>query len=205
MPKKVLVLAAVVLAAVIALSVYIELRVDPFMLEFTAVRGRQLLSTLFSEAVSEELTELGLTYEELIVTSTSDSGAVQSLSTNVAEINKLKSGVTFALNEQLEDYFEFEVEIPIGSMTGSELLSGAGPALTFNSIVTGSVTADFRSEFESGGLNQTVHRLYIDISGDLIVIVGGDQEPLELTESVLVGETVIVGDVPSLYTGALTY
>lgn len=197
-------LAAILLVVCFCgLFLYFELKVDPFMREFTTARCRQLMTDAFDQAVSDKMAELNLTYEDLVCTSYSQSGVIQSVNTNVVTVNNLKSAVTDDISQKLEDYYEFAIDFPLGSATGSEFLSGEGPEITFNSIVTGSVASDFRSEFESGGVNQTIHRLYIDLKGQLIVVVGGEQEPMELETSVLVGETVIVGDVPDLYTGAL--
>lgn len=192
-------------ATVLALLVfsYIELKVDPFMLDFTVLKGKTMMSDLFSQTVNIKLEEMQLTYEDLITTKYAEDGAIQSVNTDVVNVNKLKNAITSDLSKQLDEYYEYKVDFPVGNATGSELLSGLGPSIEFNSIVTGSVVSEFRSEFESGGMNQTVHRLYIDITGDLIVIVGGEQEPLRLTTSVLIGETVIVGGVPTLLTGAL--
>lgn len=173
------------------------------MLEFTALKGKQMMSDFFSQTVNQKMEELNLSYNTLVDIQSSNTGEVQSINTDVVTVNRLKNEVTTELVAALEEYYEYEVDIPWGNVTGSEFLSGLGPTLELNSLVTGSVNTEFRSEFESGGLNQTVHRLYIDITGDLIVIVGGEQEPIELTTSVLVGETVIVGNVPSLYTGDL--
>ena len=180
---------------------YIEFKVDPFMLDFTVLKGRSMMSEFFSTAVNEKLEEMQLSYDDLITTNCSQSGEIQSVNTDVVTVNKLKSAITSELTRQLDEYYEYEVDFPLGNTTGSEFLSGVGPIIKFNSNVTGSVTSDFRSEFETGGVNQTVHRLYIDITGDLIVIVGGEQEPLQLTTSVLIGETVIVGEVPAITRG----
>ena len=117
--------------------------------------------------------------------------------TDVVAVNKLKNEVTQELSEKLNNEYDYEVEIPLGSITDSEFLSGTGIKLKFNNTLTGRVYCEYRTEFESGGINQTLHRLYIDITGDLIVIAGGEQEPLQYTCSVLLGETVIVGHVPN--------
>lgn len=186
-----------------ALFAYMEYKVDPFMLEFSVLKGRGMMSEMFNDTVNKKLEETGFTYEDLVSASYSQDGSVQAINTNVIHANKLKSEITTELTKKLDEYYEYEIDFPIGNATGSEFLSGVGPAITFNTNVTGNVTTDFRSEFESGGVNQTIHRIYIDIKGELLVIVGGEQEPMELTTSVLIGETVIVGDVPSLYTGNL--
>ncbi len=181
-----------------AVFVYFEMKVSPFMSDFTIMKGRQTMTELFSETVNEKMTEMNLSYDKLMNITYSQNGEVQSLNTDVVTINELKNEVTEDLSEKLSGEFEYVVELPIGSIINTEFLSGSGKAIEFNNIVTGDVSSEFRSEFETGGVNQTIHRLYIDITGDLLIIGGGEQEPIEMTTSVLVGETVLVGNVPAI-------
>lgn len=173
------------------------------MIDFTVVKGEQLMGDFFSQSVTDKLAEMNLSYDSLVETKYSDTGEIQSVNTNVINVNMLKNAVALDISNQLSEYYEFSVDFPLSNALGSEFFSGMGPTFNFNSYVTGNVKTDFRSEFESGGINQTIHRLYIDITGDLIVLAGGEQEPIQLTTSVLVGETIIVADVPGLYTGNL--
>lgn len=63
--------------------------------------------------------------------------------------------------------------------------------------MTGSVESDFKSSFESGGINQTVHTLYVTVRADVSVIMPFGSFPETVETSVLAGETVIVGAAPS--------
>ena len=182
----------------IAVFVYFEIKVSPFMSDYTIMKGKQTMTELFSETVNEKMKEMNLSYDKLMNITYSQNGEVQSLNTDVITVNKLKNEVTAELSEKLSGEFEYVVELPIGSIINTEFLSGSGKTIEFNNTVTGDVKSEFRSEFETGGVNQTIHRLYIDITGDLLIIGGGEQEPIELTTSVLVGETVLVGNVPTI-------
>ncbi len=168
------------------------------MRDYTIMKGQQTITELFSEIVNEKMSELNLSYDKLMNITYSNNGEVQSLNTDVVTVNRLKNEVTTELSGLLSNKFEYVVEIPVGSIINTEFLSGSGKSIEFNNIVTGDVKSDFRSEFESAGVNQTIHRLYIDITGDLLIIGGGEQEPIELKTSVLLGETVLVGNVPTI-------
>ena len=182
---------------VIICALYIEKRVSPFMKQYTQLKAEQMMSELFCDTVENKMKELGITYEELTDSAFSNQGEIQTFNTDVVSVNRLKNEVTEELSEKLDNEYEYEVEMPIGSVIESEFLSGSGIKLKFNNTLTGRVYCEYRTEFETGGINQTVHRLYIDITGDLLVIAGGEQEPLNYTCSVLLGETVIVGHVPN--------
>lgn len=191
------IIAAVIVLSAAVLVVYFEHSATPFMEEYTVLKAKQMMSELFGRTVSEKTEEMGLSYDMLTEISYSGSGEVQAVNTNVTSINKLKDAVTVELDDILGNEYDYVVDIPVGSLFNSEFLSGTGWRLEFNNTVTGAVHSEFRSEFESGGYNQTVHRLYIDITGELLVLAGGKQEPMCFTDSVLVGETVLVGSVPN--------
>ena len=165
---------------------------------FQLRRGQRRKHSAERVSVNEKMKEMNLSYDKLMNITYSQNGEVQSLNTDVITVNKLKNEVTAELSEKLSGEFEYVVELPIGSIINTEFLSGSGKTIEFNNTVTGDVKSEFRSEFETGGVNQTIHRLYIDITGDLLIIGGGEQEPIELTTSVLVGETVLVGNVPTI-------
>lgn len=187
-----------IVSVLLAVCIYCESVVAPFMSQYTVMKGQQTMTELFNRTVSIKMNELNLSYDKLMNITYSGSGEIQSLNTNVVAVNILKSEVTDTLSMLLSEEYEYDVDIPLGSLFKSEFLSGSGKCLRFNNVVTGDVKSDFRSEFETGGINQTIHRLYIDLTGDLLIIGGGEQVPIELTSSVLVGETVLVGSVPTI-------
>ena len=119
--------------------VYFEVKVSPFMSDYTVLKGQQTMTELFSETVDRKMTEMNLSYDDLMNITYSQNGEVQSLNTNVVTVNKLKNEVTAELSEILSGEFEYIVEIPIGSIINTEFLSGSGMSIEFNNIVTGDV------------------------------------------------------------------
>ena len=190
-------LAAVLSMSAAVFGIHCEREAHEFMEIYSKVKAKQMMSELFGEIVAKKCEELDLNYENLTGISYSDEGVIQAVNTDIVSVNKLKNAVATEIAEVLDNEYEYIVEIPIGSMFDSEFLSGSGVKLAFNNTVTGDVRSDFRSEFDSSGINQTIHKLYIDISGELIVITGGSTEPITYSDSILLGETVIVGTVPN--------
>ena len=190
-------LAAVLSVSAAVFGIHCEREAHEFMEIYSKVKAKQMMSELFGEIVAKKCEELDLNYENLTGISYSDEGVIQAVNTDIVSVNKLKNAVATEIAEVLDNEYEYIVEIPIGSMFDSEFLSGSGVKLAFNNTVTGDVRSDFRSEFDSSGINQTIHKLYIDISGELIVITGGSTEPITYSDSILLGETVIVGTVPN--------
>ena len=87
----------------------------------------------------------------------------------------------------------------MGSITGSHILEGAGPNINVKTIPVGSVTAEFTSEFESAGINQTRHKIYLKVRAEISIVVPSQAKSVEVIVPVLVSENIIVGQVPEYY------
>lgn len=86
-----------------------------------------------------------------------------------------------------------------GSFTGFKLLSGRGPGVKIRISSIGNVETDLRSEFISQGINQTLHRVYLQVKCELSILTPFDDISEEITNQVLLAESVIVGNIPDTY------
>ncbi|MBR2477020.1 MAG: sporulation protein YunB [Clostridia bacterium] len=137
-------------------------------------------------------------YNDLVNITYDESGNITSLTTNSTEINKLKSTVALDILNGIEQFGIDGFAVPLGNLTDLVLLSGVGPRIPFRVIPYGSVKVDFRSEFTDAGINQTLHRIYIDVNMNLHAVSVVSQIKTNVSTSILAAETVIVGDVPQV-------
>ena len=124
-------------------------------------------------------------------------GGVRTLRIDAAAANRLKSEAVLAVAGTFGGSSGLQTGIPLGSLTGIQLLSGTGPEIPVRFRAAGAASCDFRSEFHSGGLNQTVHRLLLEFRVDLAVLLPLHVSELTCVTDYLISETVIVGEVPS--------
>ena len=80
-----------------------------------------------------------------------------------------------------------------------EILSGRGPAIPVRILSIRNSDATFVSHFSQAGINQTLHRMNMEVSIDIAVLVLGETNGFTMTSEVVVAETVIVGDVPQTF------
>ena len=73
-----------------------------------------------------------------------------------------------------------------------------GPSLNLRVTLAGNVKADFKSTFESAGVNQTRHRIYLDVGTSVYSFLPGINSTTDVNTDELVAETVIVGEVPQM-------
>lgn len=86
-----------------------------------------------------------------------------------------------------------------GSFTGFKLLAGRGPDVKIKISTIGEVETDLRSEFTSQGINQTLHRVYLQVKCNVNILTPFENISREITNQVLLMENVIVGNIPNTY------
>ena len=99
----------------------------------------------------------------------------------------------------LEGVDASEIRIPLGSLVDSELVWARGPELRVRALRVGTVSAEFRSDFSQAGVNQTLHRIELEVAVPVTLILPGGQTELTIETGLRVAETVIVGAVPDTY------
>jgi hypothetical protein len=78
-------------------------------------------------------------------------------------------------------------------------LTGFGPDIEVNFRLTGSVNCEIKSEFESSGINQTVHRIYLIVDAEMVTISPGKSNTIKFSTNYEIAQSVIVGGTPSFY------
>lgn len=84
-------------------------------------------------------------------------------------------------------------------LLGTKILSGRGPDVPIKMSTVGNVETDLSSEFSQAGINQTLHRIYLNVSCNVTILTPFDTIEQNINNQVLIAESVIVGDVPSTY------
>lgn len=79
------------------------------------------------------------------------------------------------------------------------MLAGRGPGIKIRISSIGDVETDLRSEFTAQGINQTLHRVYLQVKCNVNILTPFDNIAHEITNQVLLIENVIVGNIPNTY------
>lgn len=152
--------------------------------------------TIINGAVLDELDKNGVTYQSLVSVDRGEDGSVLSITTNTVEMNRLKSKIISAVQDCMNKTREETEGIPLGTLMGSHLFHGRGPKIYLRLTLAGNVTADFRSVFDSAGINQTRHQIFLDIHTGVYSFLPGFYASTDVDTNMVVAETVIVGAVP---------
>lgn len=63
----------------------------------------------------------------------------------------------------------------------------------------GNVETDLKSEFSAQGINQTLHRVYLQVICEVSILTPYSNITEKITNQVLIAENVIVGKIPNTY------
>lgn len=84
-------------------------------------------------------------------------------------------------------------------LLGTKILSGRGPDIPIKMSTVGNVETDLVSQFSEAGINQTLHRIYLNVNCKVTILTPFDSIEETITNQVLLAEAVIMGEVPSTY------
>ena len=192
---------ALFLALLCLLVFLFEKQVSENKPEFVRNHAKIISTKAICGAVNEFLEENNYTYGQLARVSCADGGKVSAIETNSMLINEIKARVTLSAQEELEKLRECEVKIPLGAFTSFTLLSNAGPEISVNFCITGSLNCEIVSTFESAGINQTVHHIRLIVSADIITTSMDYNGAVDFETDFELAQSVIVGEAPPTYGG----
>ncbi len=138
-------------------------------------------------------------YGDFVTIQRDASGAITAMTTDMAALNQLRAQLVAQILSALEGVDASEIRIPLGSLVDSELVWARGPELRVRALRVGTVSAEFRSDFSQAGVNQTLHRIELEVAVPVTLIRPGGQTELTIETGLRVAETVIVGAVPDTY------
>lgn len=160
-------------------------------------RAKSIATIISNEEATNVMREHS--YDELFSIEKDANGNVSMVKANVVPINEIISDVANKIQESINKRGREDIEIALGSFTGFKLMAGRGPSVKIVISSIGNVETDLRSEFTSQGINQTLHRVYLQVTCSVAILTPFDNIEREISNQVLLAENVIVGTIPNTY------
>lgn len=186
--------------ALLAATVSLLWHLKPVMTSMATARVSNLVNRIVSAAVNEAVENGDIDYQNFVIFEKDETGHITALRSNVAEANRMQGQITDEILHRLSEVATSELEIPLGTLTGSALLAGRGPSLFVRMQAVGSASAAFRNQFTAAGINQTRHQIFLDVDVYMSILLPGMKTSTRVSNEIAVAETVIVGGVPDTYT-----
>ena len=157
--------------------------------------------SIATKVTNEETTKImnQYNYDTFFTVEKDENGNVQMITANVLKVNQITSDIALNIQKALEDSEKNKIYISLGAITGIRILSGVGPKIEIKIASAGNVETDLRSEFVAQGVNQTIHRVYLDIKTNVKILTSFSTIQSSIENQVLIAENVILGEIPSTY------
>ena len=177
----------------------LDLRVRPYIQSISSYQAQIYGTRVINDAIYEELAKDNVRYDNLVTLTQNAQGEITSLQTDMVALGRLRSRVTDAVLQEIDEMGKQDIYLSMGTLSGVQLLSGRGPDLNLKVVPSGYMTSEIENRFDSAGINQTRHQILLDVSVAVDILLPGDTLRTEVTAQVPVAETVIVGAVPDTY------
>lgn len=187
-------------AFIFSFFMYYKKFVHPIIFNYTKAKINALTEQAVNMAVSNVINQ-SLNYDSIIDLSYTSSGDIAFVHANQYVINSITREVVKNAQQNMATLGEDGVSVPIGSFTGISIFNGRGVPVKLQMVPVGIVSSNFESKFYSVGINNTLHRLYLDITAKVEIILPLNNTTITTKQSVLLCEGVIIGKVPEVYLG----
>ncbi len=178
----------------------IDLKADPIILDMAEDKAKNVAMQAINDSVTAAMASWDEnSYKKMVVYRFDEDGNIISATTNVNETNTLEGNVLDGVAKRIDNASRCPIYIPIGTLLGSDLLTGRGPSLVFYISLSGSARSGIENLFESTGINQTRHQIQIKVEADISIVMANRRASTSVENSVVIGETIIVGKIPEKY------
>lgn len=189
---------ALVLCGTVLLLLAAQAFLRRMLNEYPMSNGCELLLNTMNTAMQGVLAEQPMSVDKVDY---APNGTVRAIQCNAAAVNNVKVQFLNRLQSEIAKKGQnLSVSVPLGTLLGSEYTLGLGPKLHFKVQFSTTFHAALKSEFLNAGVNNTLHRISMTVSGEIYILIPWSRCEKTVTTDYLLSETVIAGTVPEAYT-----
>lgn len=178
---------------------FVELKSSSVIYAMAEDKAKSVAIQAINNSVSDVIDGKDEIYKELVDYRYDDEGNIISVNTNINLTNAVEGAILDGVAKRIDAASRYPIEIPAGTLTGSDLLTGRGPKITFYINLSGNARSSIENLFESTGINQTRHQIQIRFEVDVSIVMSGKHFGATVENTVVIGETIIVGKIPESY------
>lgn len=177
---------------------YVDKIIKPNVASIAEVKVKSVISQIVNEAIKESFIK-ELEFSNLVNVSKDNDGNISFVETNAVYMNQISSSLAIVAQEKFKHMEPIEVNVPVGTIMGNQILSQIGPSVTLKVLPIGMAKMSFKTEFESCGINQTKYKVFLDFESQAKVLVPFAINNINVSNTILMAEAIIVGEVPQSY------
>lgn len=195
---KIVVFFLVVFVVFALFLIYMQFLATPLIVDTSKSQIKVYATKSMNYAVTEAMNQ-NISYDDLVDILLDANGDIAMIEANTVKINNISNMIERITLAHLVEISKTPIEIPLGAFTGISLFSGLGPPVQIDIKPYGEVGCKFLSQFISAGINQTQHKIYVNVEAIVNVVLPLQTISVKMTNEVLVCESVIIGAIPETY------
>lgn len=175
-----------------------EKSIMPSVLAMAEFKAKTIATAAINDSINETLNEAGITSMDLVTYVSGKDGKI-TVQVNTILINEIMSKVIKNLDNKFEEIKVYNLSVPLGNLTGSELLANYGPIIDVMIMPIGTATIDYDREFRDTGINQVNHRVWLDIRTEIQIVVPMATKQIFIGQKFVLVDHIWEGQVPPNY------
>lgn len=190
---------SVIFIIIVAIFTFYTIRkaINPIIDELCIDKAKNIATKISNEEATVVMDKY--CYDDLITIIRDNDGNIKILKTNTKNINQIMSDIPVSMLDKFKQSENANISLHLGSILGTKIFSATGPKINIRIANVGNVDTKLKSEFTSQGINQTLHRIYLELNCEVTILTPYDTIKQKIDNQVLIAESVIVGDVPYSY------
>ena len=192
-------------ALLLLLTVYTFRTIRPTFARLAQARAKELAVAVINREILSVFSEREIALDTILSLHKDSNQSVHALQADLTEISMLKADLNLKITKALAEIEEDVLKIPLGSLTGNDLLAGVGPSVSFRVKPYGTAVTDVVTDFSEAGINQSKLDISVDVKTNFSILMPTMKASGKVETTVPVFSTVIVGEVPQSYTNVDRY
>lgn len=169
------------------------------LLKIAEVKVVHLATEIIYRSVQDQVLNRNFQYQDFVQVHKDDRGRVVFLQANTVKVTRIAAEIALSAQQNLRQLESHTVSLPLGVLTGTQLLASRGPRIKVAVLPVGTVRVYVRDNFEPAGINQTRHRIWLDFDTEVKIVIPTMSAVAAVATQVPLAESIIVGEVPATF------
>ncbi len=197
MRKKHKIITALFFTALILLLYGISL--NKTLDEYGQTALKNAVCTEINNSINDYVLNNGNLFSALVHHEYNEQGKLCAIQLDSGKLGVLQSGLEKAILHTAAEIENAGFDVPLGNLLGSKLFSGRGPCIKVQTVPLTTIACDTVNEFKSVGINHTIHSVELVFTVSFKAAYPFGSTVFETRFDVLLCESIIIGEVPSVY------
>lgn len=195
-----IVLIIVIIVILNITVMFFDQRVMPSVTEIATIMAKsQTLDIINKKSV--DILSKDFKYDEMVKIEKDNQGNIILIQADTGKLNYIAAELSTECNKELSDMKSNAIKVPLGWMSDKSAFYNVGPKISVEIEPIGNISTSYESKFESAGINQTRHKIYLNVTAKIRLRLPLRNQDAEVSTQVPVSDTIIVGKIPNTTLG----